>query len=186
LAEERARQIPCDAPALDREPTGPFGGAPARGLDRRLELRDPRTAALRPCELGRELPATADQVLDRPGVFPAQAGELCEAFLDRLQARGIGREAADVAAELGARLLQLRERRVEERADRIEARVETDRLSQRAERAPDRLDRGALARVDRALGTGCERGEPLRVYEAAALRREPFLLAGNERGALEL
>src|SRR5439155_23665779 len=75
---------------------------------------------------------------------------------------------------------------VEERADRIEARVETDRLSQRAERAPDRLDRGALARVDRALGTGRERGEPLRVHEAAALRREPFLLAGNERGALEL
>src|SRR5204862_5859581 len=111
---------------------------------------------------------------------------LGESLLDRFQPRGIRREVADVAAELGARLLQLREGGVEERAYRVEARVETGRLPERAERAPDRLDGGALAGVDGALGTGRERGESLGVHETASLGGESLLLAGNERGAFEL
>src|SRR5439155_1375930 len=180
LAAEVALELARDAPALDGEPPGPLGRGAARALGRGLERGERFAAALRALELGRHLLAAADQVLDRAAVLPLEARELAEALLDGLEARGIRREAAEVSAERRAGILELGERRLEQAARRLEARVQPLRLGEPAERAAEVSNRRRVPGVDTGLRGSDQRREPLRVGETAPLRAERLLLARHE------
>src|SRR5689334_4208312 len=110
-------------------------------------------------ELHAELVATADQLLDSPGVLPAQPRELREPLLDGLEPRRVRLQVADVTAERRAGLLELRERTLEQRARRVERSVEAHRFAHRAEGAAERVDHGAFRGVERFFRAGRERGQ---------------------------
>src|SRR6266566_329748 len=186
LRGQRAGQVPRHPPPLDREPARPLGGGAPGRLGCGLALHHRLAPALDATELGRQLVAAADQVLDRAGELALQARELPQALLHRLQAARIGRQLAGVAGEALAGLLQLGERALEEGAHGHEARVEPGRLAQRDERAAEHLDHRALAGVEALLRARRQHGQALGVHQAGPLRRERLLLARHERGARQL
>src|SRR3989454_1569150 len=67
LRDQRARQIARHSPPLDREPARPLGGGAPGRLGRGLELHHPLAPARDAVELGHQLVAPADQVLDPAG-----------------------------------------------------------------------------------------------------------------------
>src|SRR5207249_11316797 len=186
LRDQGATEIPGHPPALDREPARPFGsGAPGR-LGRGLELRPDLAAALDAFQLGGQLLAPSDQILDRAGVLALQARELRQALLHRVQAIRVGGELAGVTAEALAGLLHLGERALEERARRREARVEPGRLPQRDQRAAEDIDHRALAGVEALLRARREHSQALGVHEAGTLGAERLLLARHQGGVRQL
>ena len=130
--------------------------------------------------------APRDEVVDASPVLLLQARQLGQATLDRFQPRRIGRQRAAVATELRTRVLELRQRLLDQCAHRLEAGVETLGLAQRCERPPEHVHRRRLARVHAALGAPDEVPEPLGVRQPRALARELRVLARHQRGLLEL
>src|SRR3989442_1436262 len=186
LRDESARQIARLPPPLDREPARPLGGGAPGRLGRGLELYHRLATARDAVDLGHQLVAPADQVLDRAGELAFQARELRQALLHRLQATRVGGQLAGIAAEALAGLLQLGERALEEGAHGLEARVEPGRLAQRDERAAEHLDHRALAGVEALLPARRQHGQALGVHQAGPLRPKRPLLARHERAPRHL